>query len=80
MVDSKQKELVDNMIYEVQLKHPDVKLLHLSEDEDEVWLTVSTPKDEDEEITVIELLAEKLTDILVDHGYYFRVLPTHSEE
>ena len=74
----KQEELLQQLIGEIEAKFPETKFVKAYsgiEGENSVWLDFTKPHDEDRLIEVGEYASERTTDILLDYGYHFVVLP-----
>ena len=74
----KQQEFADTLLREVQSRYPEVTLLSVEtnpEDPHHIWLNVNAPTDEDREMELRSFTAELCTDILLDYGYAFSVMP-----
>jgi hypothetical protein len=77
MISFKQKELIETLEQEIKSRFPAFKILSISDNVDNgLWITIRELNDEESELELEELIAEKVTDILVTHGYHFQVIPT----
>ena len=79
MINFKQKELIKNLVKNVQKKFPEVKFLNVRpspENPNDLWVKVTAPDDEDREIELLEYSADKSMDILLDYGYHISIMPT----
>jgi|SaaInl8_200m_RNA_FD_contig_31_2834595_length_899_multi_8_in_0_out_0_3 hypothetical protein len=72
----KQKELLEEVISDLRQYYSNFNARILSEEGDTIRISVEMPQDEDKNWELSGHLAEKLTKILVDYGYYFWVLPS----
>ena len=70
----KQQELLDDIISGMTNLYSEFTAQVLEEDGDTIHLRVKLPKDDDENWNASEDLATKLTNILVDTGYYFEAV------
>ncbi|MGE0086068.1 MAG: hypothetical protein AB7S75_16795 [Desulfococcaceae bacterium] len=83
MINFKQKELIDKLFNAVKEKFPEVKFLKVTEspeDPADLWVNITTPKDEEREIDLIEFSSDITTDILLDYGYYISIMPRKNLE
>jgi hypothetical protein len=74
----KQTELIDQLVKEIEEKFPEVKFVEVMpspEGENTLLLEFTQPDDEDRLIELGEYASERTTDILLDYGYHFVVLP-----
>ena len=89
MINTKQQELIHELLEMVRQRFPEVKLLSVTEspeNSNDLWINVSAPEDEDREIELMvsirkllnlkEFTSDKEADILVDYGYRIAVMPT----
>ncbi|MBC8233239.1 hypothetical protein H8E77_27135 [bacterium] len=79
MINTKQQELIHELLEMVRQRFPEVKLLSVTESPEnfnDLWINVSAPEDEDREIELMEFTSDKEADILVDYGYRIAVMPT----
>jgi len=79
MINTKQKELIHELLEAVKERFPEVKLLNVTEspeNSNDLWINVTAPEDEDREIELMEFTSDKEADILVDYGYRIAVMPT----
>ena len=78
MINFKQEELAQELYSSLRQRFPEVSLINITEspaDPRAVWVNITAPEDEDREIELVEFASEKTTDILLDYGYYFLVMP-----
>jgi hypothetical protein len=83
MINLKQQQLIDEYLRAIKEKFPEVQFISVSEspeDPADLWLNVTTPRDEDREIELLEFTGDKSTDILLDCGYQILVMPRSQEE
>jgi len=74
----KQKDLLDQLVKEIETKFPETKFIEAYpglEGENSIWLDFTKPGDEDRLIEIGEYASERTADILLDYGYHFVVLP-----
>ena len=74
----KQQELAEHILQTVKKRFPEMEFLNVQsnpEDANHIWLNVEVQMDEDREIELIGFTAELCTDILLDYGYAFSVMP-----
>jgi hypothetical protein len=74
----KQQELADTILREAQQRFPEIALLSMQispDDANHIWLNVNAPDDEEREMELRSYTAELCTDILLDYGYAFSVMP-----
>ena len=69
----KQKKLLNQVSNEMKQHYPDFQVKVLSEQGDTVRIAIRMPEDDDQEWELSGILAKRLTEILVDYGYYFWV-------
>lgn len=73
----KQREFIDELLDLLRSKFPETRLIDLRESPEshnDIWIIVSA-KDDEAYSDMIELAAERATDILVEYGYKFSVMP-----
>jgi len=76
VINFKQKELIETLEQEIKSRFHDFKILSISDNTDNgLWITIKELNDEESELELEEFIAEKVTDILVTHGYHFQVIP-----
>ena len=78
MMNFKKKELIQKIFFAVKEKFPEVEFISVTEspeNPEDLWINVTAPANEDREIELIEFAGDKLTDILLDYGYYFMLMP-----
>jgi len=46
------------------------------EDANDLWMNITAPPDEEEEIELRAFASDKTTDILLDFGYNISIMPT----
>ncbi len=79
MINTKQQELIHELMETVKKRFPEVKLLSVTEspeNSNDLWMNVTAPEDEDRELELMEFTSDKEADILVDYGYRIAVMPT----
>lgn len=72
MMNIKQKELCDEFYLALKEKFPEVELINITESPEnsrELWLHITDPHDDDQEIEIREFAAQKSTEILLNYGY-----------
>jgi len=82
-INFKQKELIQQIFNAVREKFPEIEFISVTEgveNPDDLWINITAPRDEDREIELIEFAGDKLTDILLDYGYYFLIMPRKNTE
>lgn len=78
MMTYKQKEVLEQAISKVQRQFPEVRLINVSEmNANSFWIRLTEPRDEDEELKMVELLGKLATDALMDYGFDFQFVPTN---
>lgn len=80
MINFKQEELAKELFSIVKNEFPEVELINFSEspeDPNDLWVNITTPKDEDREIALIEFAGDRTVDILTGYGYYISIMPRH---
>ncbi len=79
MINFKQKELIDTLFNMIKEKFPGVEFISITEspeDPNDLWVNITAPNDEEREIELRAFASEKATDILLDYGYHFSIMPT----
>ncbi len=74
----KQEELLKLLVHEIETKFADIKFvnaLQSPEGENSWWLRFTKPETDERFIEIGEYTSERTTDILLDYGYHFVVLP-----
>ncbi len=74
----KQDELIDEILDAIKKQYPEGKLISVaesSEDPQDLWISVTAPEDEDREIEMREFASDKATDVFLDYGYHFSIIP-----
>ncbi len=82
-INFKQKELIQQIFNAIREKFPEIEFISVTEgaeNPDDLWINITAPRDEDREIELIEFAGDKLTDILLDYGYYFLIMPRKNTE
>jgi len=77
-INSKQRELIEGLVEDLNIHFPDVKFCDITESPEnpnDLWINVTEPEDEEREIELIEFFGEKTIDILTDYGYHMLVMP-----
>ncbi len=80
MINFKQEELAKELFSIVKNEFPEVELINFSEspeDPNDLWVNITTPKDEDREIALIEFAGDRTVDILTGYGYYISIMTRH---
>jgi hypothetical protein len=78
VLNPKQQELAEHLLQTVKSRYPEIEFLNLQrspDDRNHIWLNVNAPMNEDREIELISYTAELCTNILLDYGYAFSVMP-----
>ncbi|MCP4108914.1 MAG: hypothetical protein GY749_25775, partial [Desulfobacteraceae bacterium] len=78
MINFRQKELIQELFNTVKAKFPEIEFVSVTEGPEnpsDLWVNITAPDDEDREIELIEFAGDKITDILIDYGYYFLIMP-----
>ncbi len=76
----RQKKLVEEVVGSLREKYPDTQLVEITEspeNPDTLWICVTAPDDEEREIRLRSLAAEKCMDVLCDYGYHMLVMPIY---
>ncbi|MDZ7289856.1 MAG: hypothetical protein ONB44_04905 [candidate division KSB1 bacterium] len=74
----KQEELIAQLAKEIEEKFPDIKFVEVlpsPEGENTLLLHFTQPDNDDRFMEIAEYSSERTTDILLDYGYHFVVLP-----
>jgi hypothetical protein len=77
-LNQKQLELVEHFSAQIEARFPEVKFqeaLPSPEGANTVLLHFSRPDSDDRFMEVAEFAGERMTEILLDYGYHFVVLP-----
>jgi hypothetical protein len=72
----KQRELSMLLFNQLKERFPELGLVNITEsaeNQNQIWVNVTMPSDEDIEIEVRELASEISTDILLDYGYHITI-------
>ena len=78
MINFKQKEIIGKLFNAVKEKFPEIEFISVTEGPEnpaDLWINVTAPEDEEREDELIEFAGDKGTDILLDYGYYFLLMP-----
>lgn len=78
ILNHKQEELIEQLVKEIETRFPEVKFVEVypsPESANSLWLDFTKPDDENRLIELIEYASDRTTDILLDYGYHFVVLP-----
>ncbi len=76
MMNFKQKEVLENIIAELQNKFPEVRLTKIEElNPHEFWVMLTEPDDEERRLALDTLQGELGTDALLDYGVNFHFMP-----
>ncbi len=78
-INFKQEELIEKLMNDIRQEFPEVRLIDVTESPDDpetLWINMTAPEDEDRKIRLREFGSEIITDILLDYGYYFLIMPT----
>jgi len=76
MMNFKQKEVLENIIAELQKKFPEVRLTGIEElSPHEFWVILTEPDDEECRLALDTLQGELGTDALLDYGVNFHFMP-----
>lgn len=78
MINLKQKELILQLLSDIQQHFPEVQLVNVApspENANTVWINVTWPRDEARQIALMEFNSEKAMNILLDYGYHMMVMP-----
>ena len=77
-INHKQKQLIDELIFKVQERYPEIVFKDLEtspDDPQHIWINVVADMDEDREIEMTHFASEIATDILMDYGYAISIMP-----
>ena len=80
-INFKQEELIEKLMNDIRQEFPEVELIDVTESPESpetLWLNVTTPKDEDRDMALIEFAGDKLIDILLDYGYHMLIMPSET--
>jgi hypothetical protein len=83
MINFKQKEIIQRLFNTVKEKFPEIEFISVTEGPEnpaDYWINITAPADEEREDELIEFAGDKGTDILLDYGYYFLVMPRRNTE
>ena len=83
MMNFKQKEIIGKLFDAVKEKFPEIEFISVTEGPEnpaDFWINVTAPEDEEREDELIEFVGDRGTDILLDYGYYFLVMPRKKTE
>ncbi len=78
MLNLKQEELLQQFIADLHKNFPELEILNVvsgPENPQELWIRVVAPVDEERLFELAEFSGNRTTDILLDYGYYFLVVP-----
>ena len=79
-INFKQEELVENLMNAIKARFPEVRLIDITEspeDPETLRLNITAP-DDDTKMSLVSFACDKATDIFLDYGYYFLVMPTRT--
>ena len=79
-INIKQEELIKELFQKVNEKYPELEFLGVKEspgDRELLWIRVFSDLSEEREIEMRHYASELETDILVDYGYSFGIMPEH---
>jgi acetolactate synthase regulatory subunit len=82
-INFKQEELIKKIMRAIRRKFPEVRLIDVTESPDDpeiLWLNMTAPEDEDREIELLRFGSKKVTDIMLDYGYYFLIMPNNPRD
>jgi hypothetical protein len=77
-INIKQQQLMDELFNKVKERYPEIVFKDLQEcpdDPEHIWINVIADMDEDREIEMRMFASELATDILIDYGYDFSIMP-----
>ncbi|MDQ1266567.1 MAG: hypothetical protein QG635_1719 [Bacteroidota bacterium] len=77
-INHKQQQLIDGLFAKVKERYPELVFKSLEEspdDREHIWINVASNMDEDREIEMHSYSAELATDILLEYGYSFSIMP-----
>lgn len=77
-INHKQRELIEELFQTVHAKYPQTRITGYElnpDDKEHIWVIVEAIMDEDTEIELRTFAAELCTDILLDYGYAFSIMP-----
>ena len=73
MMTYKQQEVLESIINTLQKKFPEVQLVSVSElNTNSYWITITEPSHEDDELKMVEMLGQLITDALTEYGFDFQ--------
>ena len=76
----KQEDLIEEIVGSIREKYPETQLVEITESPENpntLWICVTAPGDEERELSLRSLAAEKCMDVLCDYGYHMLVMPIH---
>ncbi len=82
-INFKQEELIKKLMKAIRRKFPEVRLIDVTESPDDpeiFWLNMTAPEDEDREIELLRFGSKKVTDIMLDYGCYFLIMPNNARD
>ncbi|MBC8041946.1 MAG: hypothetical protein IAF08_00730 [Rhizobacter sp.] len=71
-----QRQLIDALLSDIQKHFPEVSLIGIEtspEDSADVWVSVTAPDDEDRDLLLLDFVAKRSTEILIEHGHRIAV-------
>jgi hypothetical protein len=77
-INLKQQQLIDELFNKVKERYPEIVFKDLQESPDDpehIWINVIADMDEEREAEMRFFASELATDILVDYGYDFSIMP-----
>ncbi|MBM2817282.1 MAG: hypothetical protein HW421_4044 [Ignavibacteria bacterium] len=77
-INHKQQQLIDELFNKVKERFPEIVLKSLEsspDDPEHIWINVIADMDEDREIEMTHYASDLATDILMDYGYDFSIMP-----
>ncbi len=77
-INFKQEDLIEELLCAIKNEFPEVELIDITEspeDSESLWVNVTGPEDEDEDIRLRNFAGELTTDILIDYGYHILLMP-----
>ena len=79
MINDKQRELSRMVFDKLKDKFPEIEFVNIVESPENpntIWVRVTMPDDDDQEIELLEMGGEMSADILLDYGYHILVILT----
>lgn len=78
MINLKQKELILQLLADIQQHFPEVQLVNVApspENGNTLWINVTWPQDEARQNALMEFNSERAMNLLLEYGYHMMVMP-----